>query len=452
VYAWHRSFQPTPVLAIGVLLFLSCGAAARADQGPVPPTPAPASASPSAAPTWLRLRVEFRERMEDASHIGFVTGRDDAYWLSRVRVNAAITPSRVLSFQVQAQDARVADKEIGATGTPFSAALDIRTAFADAGSTSSHVSVRVGRQELVYGEQRLIGHANWTNAARTFDAGRVTLRGKRGQIDLFAASVVRILPGEWDKSGNGNRLYGAYATTTTLVPAGVVEPYVFWREDRGVAVETGGTGHLRQATTGVRLAGTLPRKIEYGVEAAMQRGSLATDAISAWASHAQIRTPVIGPALRLIGEYNFASGDASPTDGRRGTFDQLYPTPHDKYGLADQVGWRNIHHLRAGIELAHLKAWPVSAAYHSWWLADAHDGLYVAGGGLLARIPSGASSRHVGQELDLQISHPLTPQLQVAAGYAHIFPGGFLDQATPGASYNAPFVMLSYAFATEKKR
>jgi hypothetical protein len=26
-----------------------------------------------------------------------------------------------------------------------------------------------GRQELVYGDQRLIGHVSWLNAARTFD-------------------------------------------------------------------------------------------------------------------------------------------------------------------------------------------------------------------------------------------------------------------------------------------
>ena len=54
---------------------------------------------------------------------------------------------------------------------------------------------------------------------------------------------------------------------------------------------------------------------------------------------------------RAFGEYNYASGDDTPGDGVRGTFDQLYPTAHDKYGLADQVGWKNIHHLRTGLEV-----------------------------------------------------------------------------------------------------
>jgi hypothetical protein len=154
--------------------------------------------------------------------------------------------------------------------------------------------------------------------------------------------------------------------------------------------------------------------------------------------------------LRVFGEFNYASGDANPADGRRGTFDQLYPTPHDKYGLADQIGWRNIEHVRAGFDLTPWKGWPVSSGYHSWWLARSKDGLYGAGSGLVARIPTGATSRHVGQEIDVQMTRAITPQLQMAAGYAHIFPGAFLEQATPGASYSLPFVMVTYVFLAER--
>ena len=142
--------------------------------------------------------------------------------------------------------------------------------------------------------------------------------------------------------------------------------------------------------------------------------------------------------------------DESPADGKRGTFDQLYPTGHDKYGLADQVGWRNVHHVRAGVEASPWKKWQLGGNYHSWWLAEPRDGLYTAGGAQLARIATGAASRHVGQELDVQVSRALFPQLQVAAGYAHIFPGGFLKQATPGASYHAPYLMATYVFLADK--
>jgi hypothetical protein len=128
----------------------------------------------------------------------------------------------------------------------------------------------------------------------------------------------------------------------------------------------------------------------------------------------------------------------------------LYPTPHDKYGLADQVGWRNVHHLRTGAEAAPWKKVTIGVTYHSWWLAESRDALYTAGGAALARIAARAASRHVGQEIDVQASRALAPYLEVSGGYARIVPGAFLRQATPGASYSFPYVMATYIFLADK--
>ncbi|MGH9256782.1 MAG: alginate export family protein [Vicinamibacterales bacterium] len=426
-----------------------------AAQAPAPIAPAPRAPILNRAnellPAWLRIRGEFRQRMEGFDGAGFVENREDLYYLSRVRLNATVTPTRLLSFQLQAQDARVAKKTVGSTGTPFKAPLDLRLAFADVGDAKSRVAVRVGRQELVYGEQRLVGHVSWLNAARTFDAAKVTVRTQAFAVDVFGASLVRIMDGAFDRSGNGNRFAGAYATTTKLIPLGTVEPFLLWRRDANLRTETGTFGDLHQTTVGVRLAGRMPGRLDYGAEMAVQRGSLGTDDVKAWAGHWQLRESLPGAgAVRLAGEYNYASGDANPTDGVRGTFDQLYPTAHDKYGLADQIGWRNIHHLRSGVELTPIRGLPMSASYHSWWLAETRDGIYNAGSAPLARIIVGAGRRHVGQELDVQVARALTPQIQLAAGYAHVFTGNFLKQATPGASYSHPYVMATYVFLAER--
>jgi len=402
-------------------------------------------------PAWLRLRGEFRERMEGFDGLGFNSTREDLYWLSRFRFNATVTPSKQLSFQAQVQDARVARKTVGPTAAPFKAAMDLRMAFADVGAASGPVTVRAGRQELVYGEQRLVGHVSWLNAARTFDGVKATFRTKAFAADVFATSVVRILESEFDKSGAGNRFAGVYATTTKLIPLASVEPYVLFKRDVNLRPEAGGLGTLKETTTGVRVAGRLPARLDYGVEMAMQRGSLGTDDISAWAGHWQLRETFPGrTAIRLTSEYNFASGDSDPTDNVRGTFDQLYPTPHDKYGLADQIGWKNVHHARAGFEITPFKGFPVTTNYHSWWLAEEKDAIYNAGSTSLARVATGAADRHVGQEIDFQVSRALTPQIQAAAGYAHIVPGAFLKEATPGASYSHPYVMVTYVFLADK--
>src|SRR5688500_787567 len=261
--------------AFALLLCLTAVALRPADpsfaqQAAPQQTPAPAAQAPPVArvpvlnranealPAWLRVRGEFRERMEGFDGLGFTEARDDLYWLSRFRFNATVTPSKFLSFQAQVQDARVAKKTVGPTGTPFKAPFDLRTGFADIGSATGPVSVRVGRQELVYGEQRLVGHVSWLNAARTFDAAKVTFRTKAFQVDAFGASVVRIMDGAFDRSGAGNRFAGAYLTTGKLIPQGTVEPYVFFKRDVNLRSELGAVDDLMQATTGVRFVGKLP--------------------------------------------------------------------------------------------------------------------------------------------------------------------------------------------------
>jgi hypothetical protein len=422
-----------------------------------PAQPAPAARVPvfnranEHLPSWLEVRGEFRERIEGFNGGGFTEGRNDYYALSRVRLNVAAAARPWLSFQTNLHDARVGDKEIGPAAPPFRGPFDVRTAFADIGSARSPVAVRVGRQELAFGEQRLLGHLAWVNTGRVWDGARGTLRSQPIQLDVFVASLVRFLPGAWDRSGFGNRLYGAYASTAMVIPQATLEPFVFVRRDENLASELGRRGTLQQTTVGARLSGKLPARFDYGIEMAAQRGSLADDDLGAWAGHWQIRESLPGHGLvRLISEYNYASGDDNPGDGVRTTFDQLYPTGHDKLGLSDQVGWKNVHHLREGVEFAPWKNTPISLSYHTWWLANRNDGLYGATGAQIARVPGGAASSHVGQEIDVQVTRPLSPQLSLTGGYAFMKPGKFLEQATPGASFSAPFVMATYTFLSER--
>ena len=311
---------------------------------------------------------------------------------------------------------------------------------------------RVGRQELVYGEQRLVGHSNWTNTARSFDGARASFKKKGYQADVFAASVVRIQADEFDKSGNGNRFLGAYGVVSAWVPKATVEPFVFWRADQELRTETGSVGDLGATTTGVRWVGALPDGLDYGLDLAIQRGSLGTDAVSAWAGHWQLRHTAGGSlALRTTAEYNRASGDANPTDGTRGTFDQLYPTAHDKYGLADQVGWKNVSHLRAGVEITPRRGWPVTTNYHSWWLADVHDALYNAGehsdrarSGRRGRQPRGSGDRRAADDA------PCGRSFRCRAATRTSSRERFLKEATPGQSYSYGYFMATYVFLAER--
>jgi hypothetical protein len=402
----------------------------------------------------MRIGVEHRGRLEGFSGAGFADNREDLYWLNRFRVTARFQMKPWLSAAVQAQDARIEGRNGAITGAPFRDEFDLRLAHVDAGNfEKSRFAVRGGRQELVFGDQRLVGHVNWVNTARSFDAVRGVFRHKKLRVDAFAASVVAIQMNDVNRSGSGNYFYGADAPLAILPMAGVLEPYEFVRTTKNLRTEAGAPGDLTSSTSGVRMAGKLSARTDYNVEAAVQRGSLGTDTISAWAGHALVgRTVPIGSkTYRAFGEYNYASGDSTLGDGVRGTFDQLYPTGHDKYGLADQVGWKNIHHVRMGLELRPHAKLSLAGGYHSFWVASTTDALYTAGSAVLARLPASLSTeagtakvgRHVGQELDIQATFTPSPRIQLHGGYAHMFTGAFLKAATPGRSYSAPYVMVT---------
>ena len=73
---------------------------------------------------------------------------------------------------------------------------------------------------------------------------------------------------------------------STLVPEAVFEPYFLWRAGRDLLTETSTTGNLDQKTIGSRFNGGLPAGFDYGIEMALQTGSLGSNSINTWAGHA----------------------------------------------------------------------------------------------------------------------------------------------------------------------
>lgn len=400
-------------------------------------------------PKWLRLSGEFRARAEGYTNGGFKANSDDAYLLSRFRINLKVQPSEWLKFVVQGQDARVFWKNQHPAAPPFQDVMDLRLGYVELGDAEKRsVSLRIGRQELAFGDERLVGNTNWLNTAHSFDALRLTYHGGGYRLDAFASSVVNQRDGKFDESNPGNNFYGLYGGMDKLVPKAVVEPYFFWRRAAGQHMENGAPGTLNFGTVGLRWVGALPRALDYGTEMALQAGSLGADRIGAWAGH-WLLGYTLAPLPyrpRLVAEYNYASGDRNPHDGRRGTFDQLYPTAHDKYGLADQVGWKNIEHLRGGVEVKPRARWLAMAKYNSWWLASSHDALYNTRSLVVAQVPDGSGGRFVGQGVDLQTVYSLSKQVQISGGYSYLIPGTFLKKATPGKPYTFPYLSLNYIF------
>jgi hypothetical protein len=145
-------------------------------------------------------------------------------------------------------------------------------------------------------------------------------------------------------------------------------------------------------------------------------------------------------------EYNYATGNRNQQSNTWTTHDQIYPSAHDKMDFADQFGWRNIEDLRAGAMQKIAKRWELTEMVNNLWLATRNDAVYASSGAAAVAADPRATSTHLGTELDLIGTFKENSHITYGFGFAHLFTGAFLKEATPGKSYNYPFAYVTYVF------
>ncbi len=332
----------------------------------------------------------------------------------------------------------------------------------------NNVTLMVGRKQWAYGDQRLIGHLNWTNVGRAHDGAvaRWQIGGGKSWID---AVISQVGVDGTDDAGAGqtitqaNReefIYGFY--THFQNPFGVkgilAEPYWLVR-DRERSVVDGVAGETRHYT-GLRLVGKnipgLPG-VDFTVEPVWQWGedkaaaSRATNDINAFGMGAKAGYTFknVSWQPRIGYEFVFASGDDKPgTAGANSsstkTFSQLYPLGHAHLGYMDVHGWQNMVAHAVRLSAKPSKKLLLKADLWFFEADEEADAMYsVAGtvarfGGDKANSQEGGVSRIInvddeyGQELDLVAKYKLFKNVGVVGGYSHYFTGDFLEDTGHG--------------------
>src|SRR5258705_12282727 len=337
-------------------------------------------------PRWPHIGGEYRDRLEGPVGTCFAN-TCDFYLLDRLLVNLAIQPTDWLKFYGEVQDSRIFFNHHIANANPFEDSWTLWQGYIQVGSsTSGWADALAGRQVLLFGDERVIGPSNWLNVGRTFDVARVDLHHPRYEVAVFASSVV---PGSntfLHRAIPGNNFYGIYGSFKNIVPRATFEPYVLWRLAPGNfgLPETVGRGHLNEVTIGLHVKGTLPSDFDYDAEFDGQKGSLGASSIGAWSGYAGVGKtfPKVATAPRVFIEGNYASGTKNPAGRDWNTFDQLYPSNHDKFGFTDQVGRRNLVQFRVGVEESLGKKWKVKEAFEGFWLATSNNISYASTGAI----------------------------------------------------------------------
>lgn len=400
-------------------------------------------------PKWLNFEAEERFRSESYSNSSFKQGNDDSYLLNRFRFQADLRLSPWLRFTSQVQDARPFLQK-PPIGPPNENRWDLKLAYIEFGDPEKHwFSLRVGRQLINY-NNTLIADSEWRNQGRSYDAATVNLDDGRYHLGIFAASAVVPLASGISHHQEGNNIYGLYSRVENLVPHSSLEPFVLWRVQPSLILEpalSNKTGKEDMKTYGFRLKGRARGSINYSIEAARQAGKDGTEAIRAWGltggAANEFRSLAFDP--RIFAQYDYASGNNDPGNGVHRTFDTMYPTAHDRFGIADLFGWQNIRAVRGGATIMPHRRWTVTGQYLDYWVASTADAVYNTSGGPIVHgsVAAGAGS-HLGEEFDAYSWYELNRHWNIGGGYGRFAAGTFLSQITTGHVYSYPYFAINF--------
>jgi hypothetical protein len=79
-------------------------------------------------------------------------------------------------------------------------------------------------------------------------------------------------------------------------------------------------------------------------------------------------------------------------------------------------------------------------------LAQKKDALYNAGGKATRQDATGASGRHVGNELDALLIFKISRHASFHLGYMHFAPGDFIENTGTAEAHNLLYIMLPIKF------
>jgi hypothetical protein len=299
---------------------------------------------------------------------------------------------------------------------------------------SAPAYLRVGRQELLYGSQRLISTLDWANTRRTFQGVKVFRHGAQFDLDAFWTRPVVVDPShfdEWDEDRDFTGVWGSYRPRKS----DVVDLYFLSLNDRrDVAPGRGGKlGESNIYTLGSRYAGGY-NQVLCEIEGMFQFGDWSNQDLSAGAVAAGVGYyfPSVMMNPQMWVRYDYASGDSNPGSGdTRSTFNQLFPFGHYYLGFLDRVGRQNINDFNVQFA-AYPIAWLTAIfQYHHYWLASRRDALYNAAGQPSRVDPTGQAGVDVGDEIDFRFNVHVSTHQDVFFGYSRLFAGEYIERSFP---------------------
>lgn len=400
----------------------------------------------------LSLGGQLRLRGESWSNFSFGSSKsqDDEFGLFRLRLHADLQFKSRFRVFVEGKSALAAGRELpGGFRILDVDSADLQNALVDLKilPEADRLTLRVGRQELQFGKQRLVSPLDWSNTRpRSFDGARAIVRAGVWRLDAFWTQHVQVRKYALNSSNSGTRFFGAYAAGK--LPGLPFDLDLYWLGLTRERSFFGGVGGREERHTfGARMGGSLRPGLDFDFEAARQLGEHGTRDVRAYSITGQLghRFVNVRTTPRLYIGFDRASGDEDPFDGKVGTFNQLFPLGHAYFGFIDTVARQNAIDWNHGLSFNPVAQVVLSTDFHQFWRASRQDALYDAGGAVV-RPGNAGTAKRLGWEIDFTAEYKVNRHSLVTGGLSYFLPGRFIRESGSSERIRFSYLTLQYTF------
>lgn len=284
----------------------------------------------------IEFSGQLRERSEFNDKSFLETQHHDVYHQLRTRLKATATVNEQVRVVAEVQDARTFGEE-SSTFNSGAQHFDLRQGYVDVkGLADGLLGFTLGRQALVYANERFLGAIDWHPYGQTFDAGVLRLTAGDVRLDAIGAAITRN-PVAPDYTRDVF-LAGGWAAWSPKQARRTVQAF-FLYDNPSVTVPTSNVISQNRMTAGIYTGGHFS-SLDYELDAAMQMGDYNITGNQSRNINANMIGVRLGYSLPEIAKLRLGVGfdrlsgqDAGSSDYT--AFHTLYATNHKYYGFMD---------------------------------------------------------------------------------------------------------------------
>jgi hypothetical protein len=357
----------------------------------------------------------------------------DGFILTRYLVHADFHAGNNFRTFVQLQSS-FANGKLEAPSPVDENQLDLHQGFVDVVfpfRNSKAITVRVGRQELLYGSQRLVAVRDGPNNRQSFDAVKLLFANNSWKADLFFSHYVRSKPRLFDDGFNkSTRFWGGYLVRNRVQVIKNIDLYYLglWKSK---AIFDDSSGKEMRHSIGTRIWSN-KGNWRYDIEGLYQFGHFSDKRIIAWTLSVntgyKFNNVKFKPEVGIKTE--FISGDARYGDNKLQTFNPLFPRG-GYFGLVSLIGPANLFDLHPSLMFDLTSKLFLNMDYDIFWRYSKNDGIY---GPNVALIYSGKNSNHkyVGRQYSIDLVYTPNNFLYFRGEFTWFKAGEYLQDVSPG--------------------